>query len=63
MAKARNVRQYMCFVDLKAAYDTVDRMRLFKVIREYGVTLKLHNLLNALYHDTRAAVRVEGELT
>ena len=25
--------------------------------------MKLHNLLNALYHDTKAAVRVEGELT
>lgn len=63
MAKARNVRQYMCFVDLKAAYDTVDRVRLLQIIREYGVTLKLHNLLNALYLETRAAVRVEGELT
>jgi hypothetical protein len=47
----------MCFVDLKAAYDTVNREA------QYGVSEKLCNIIRALYTATKAAVTVEGKLT
>jgi len=53
---------YMCFIDLKAAYDTVRRNSLWLTIEEYGVSSKLCRLLKSLYAGTQAAVRVEGEL-
>ena len=52
-----------CFIDLKAAYDTVPRSRLWKVCQEYSVSKKLCRLLQALYASTKSAVRVDGELT
>jgi hypothetical protein len=62
-ARDRKVRLYLCFIDLKAAYDTVWRNELWRIVKEYGVSSKLCRLLKALYADTQAAVRVEGELT
>ena len=62
-AKVKKVPLYMCFIDLKAAYDTVKRSELWLAVEEYGVSSKLCRLLKALYANTQAAVRVEGELT
>ena len=54
----------MFFVDLKAAYDTVNREALLMVLMfEYNVSKKLCNIIRALYTGTKAAVRIEGELT
>ena len=54
---------YMCFIDLKAAYDSVRRNDLWATVEEYGVSSKLCRLLKTLYVGTQASVRVEGELT
>lgn len=62
-ARDKNVPLYMCFIDLKAAYDTVRRDILWQTVEEYGVSSKLCRLLKSLYADNQAAVRVEGELT
>jgi len=54
---------YSCFIDLKAAYDTVQRKRLWEICSEYSISMKLCRLMQALYAGTKSAVRVEGELT
>ena len=54
---------FMCFIDLKAAYDTINREALWEIVRRYGVSTKLVRLMQAIYCDTQSAVRVEGELT
>ena len=36
---------YACFIDLKAAYDTVPRSELWKVCQEYSMPKKLCRLL------------------
>ena len=38
----------MCFVDLKAAYDSVDREALLMVLGRYGVSQKLRSLIKAV---------------
>ena len=58
----KRIETYMCFIDLKAAYDTV-KEALWEVVSRYGVSAKLVRLLKALYRDTQSAVRVEGDLT
>ena len=54
---------YACFIDLKAAYGTVPRSRLWKVCQEYSVSKKLSRPFQALYASTKSAFRVDGELT
>ena len=54
MEQAKRLKKplYMCFVDLKAAYDTVKREAPLLILAQYGVSEKLCNI-----------IRVEGELT
>ena len=54
---------FMCFIDITKAYDSVNRDLLWKVCRKYGVSQKFVNLLKMLYKNSRAKVRVEGELS
>ena len=63
MTRRKNVPVFMCFVYLKAAYDTVNREALLKVLGFYGLSQKVRNLIKALYSGTEAAVRVDGDLT
>jgi uncharacterized C2H2 Zn-finger protein len=54
---------FMCFIDLKKAYDSVNRTLLWKAVREYGVSEKVVKILNSLYDNTTARVRVNGKLS
>ena len=62
-ATEKHKQIYACFIDLKAAYDTVPRWKLWKVCQEYSVPKKLCRLLQALYAGTKSAVREDGELS
>jgi hypothetical protein len=54
---------YLCFVDLKAAYDTVNRSALWEVLLEYGISDKLCRMIKCLYKATEAAIKCEGEIS
>ena len=45
-------------IDLRKAHDSVNRDLLWKAMREYGITEKIVKILNSLYDNTRAKVRV-----
>jgi exonuclease III len=62
MEKAREWRRpiYICFVDLRKAYDSINRVALWKIVKHYGISEKLCNLLADLHSDTRCRVRVDG---
>ena len=51
------------FLDLKAAFDSVDRTCLWHCLSLKGVPQIFINLLKSLYSETRARVRVYGELS
>ena len=50
-----------CFIDFRAAFDSVDRESLWLILKADGLPDKLINLLKSYYSSTRARVRVYGE--
>ncbi|CAH8619115.1 unnamed protein product [Schistosoma guineensis] len=51
------------FLDLKAAFDSVDRKVLWECLSLKGVPKKYINLIKALYSNTTGRVRAYGELS
>ena len=45
-------------MDLENAYDTIDRHGMRKMLRVYGVGVKLLKAVQSIYVDSRARVRV-----
>jgi len=54
---------HVTFVDLKAAFDSVDRNTLWKAMRGVGVSSVLMNLIVDLHTATSARVRLAGRLS
>jgi len=54
---------HVAFVDLKAAFDSVDRNALWKAMRGVGVSSVLMNLVVDLHTATSARVRLAGRLS
>jgi hypothetical protein len=48
---------YGCFVDLRKAYDSVDRQTLWEVLAWYGVEGNLLEMIKLLYNNLRATIR------
>jgi len=57
-----NSKQYFVFVDLRKAYDSVPRAALWVALEKLGVPKELVELVKSFHDDTRAEVRVDGEL-
>jgi hypothetical protein len=53
----------VCFVDFKAAFDSVFREGLWSILRSEGVPTKLIQIIKALYRDTRCTVRVYNTIS
>ena len=54
---------YAAFIDMEKAYDKVWRTDLWVTLKGYGVRGKLLGSIKALYKESKACVRVEGEVT
>lgn len=50
------------FVDLKAAFDSVDRGLLYSAMREKGIREKLIERVKEVYRETKSRVKVGAEL-
>ena len=60
-ARVFNTPLYLAFVDLRKAYDSVNRDTLWMVLqRRYHLPIKLVHILRALHKGTRGAVRAYG---
>ena len=62
MAKHREYNQplYMCFIDFRKAFDSVQHEKLWWTMLDMGYPPHLVNLLAKLYKNQKAAVRVAG---
>ena len=62
MERSREFNQplHLCFIDLQKTYDSVNRETLWRICRAYGLSDKMINLL---YEDTRAEVRIDDDLS
>ena len=54
---------YMNFIDFKKAFDMVDREVLWKILRYYGLPIKIVNIIRSLYTNTRCRVIHNSDLT
>ena len=54
---------FLCFLDIQKAYDSVNRALLWTICKHYGLTDKIVRLLQLLHKDSKACVRVNGELS
>ncbi len=53
----------VCFMDFAAAFDSVDRRALWRIMEEDGIPPKLLRLIKAYYSSTRTRVRAAGQET
>ena len=51
---------YACFIDLRKAYDSVNRAHLWRILQQYGIPTKIIQLLRDLLYGTEAAVHMYG---
>ncbi|MBJ5542592.1 reverse transcriptase family protein, partial [Salmonella enterica subsp. enterica serovar London] len=60
MEKAHEYQKsiYMCFIDYKKAFDCVDHDKLWRALHELGVPTHLVKLLQSLYTNQEATVRI-----
>ena len=58
--KAREFQKniYFCFIDCAKAFDYVDHNKLWKILKEMGITNHLTCLLQNLYTGQKATVRM-----
>ena len=54
---------HMCFIDIQKAYDSVNRKLLWKICRHYELAEKILKLLQLIHKNTRAKMRINGELS
>ena len=52
---------YIGFIDLKAAFDTVDHPSLWKILKTLGVPDKIISLFQRLYGNAESCVRINGK--
>ena len=53
----------MTFIDLKKAFDSINRDTMWKIVRYYGIPEKIVNTIKCLYEGSTLAVRVNGSLS
>ena len=63
--KAREFQKniYFCFIDYTKAFDCVDHNKLWKILKEMGITDHLTCLLRNLYAGQETTVRIEHGIT
>ena len=58
-----NSSLYVIFVDYEKAFDSLDRETLWKILRHYGVPMKLVNMIKNSYEGMSCRVIHDGQLT
>ena len=62
-ANEHKVPIHFHFIDYKAAFDTIWREALWKMLGAIGINPKIVNIFKNLYLDTKCAVVIDGEIT
>ena len=59
----RRSKLYIAFIDYQKAFDTVDRNKLWNVLKKMGISTKMLQMLQGIYKSVQACVRSGNELT
>ena len=54
---------YVCFVDFKRTFDSVNRQKLWSVLKTNGLKGNLFKVVKSMYESVKACVRINGECT
>lgn len=54
---------YMLFVDYKQAYDSVDRKKLWKALKTFGIPLKIIKMVQLCNSETCSKVKFGNEVS
>jgi hypothetical protein len=58
-----NVDLHACFIDYSKAFDCVQHQKLWNIMKIMGFPTHVIHLIESLYHDQKAAIRIDGETT
>lgn len=61
--KCKGEKLYTLFVDLRAAFDNVDRNRLWRILQDKGIEEQLIRKIRSLYDETKVVVRTREGTT
>ena len=50
-----------CFIDFRAAFDSVDREMMYKLMKHYGLPQRVLNVIRNSYEGFKCCVMAEGE--
>ena len=50
-----------CFIDFRAAFDSVDREMMYKIMKHNGISQKVVNVIRNSYEGFKCCVKAEGE--
>ena len=58
-----NIETHHLFIDFKAAYDTINRMEMLKIMKELSFPTKLIRLVAATLNGAKCCVQLQGEFS
>ena len=60
MSKAENTSLFVCFVDLKKAFDSVNHNLLWEKLKSHGFSYQMLKVLQSMYSKATSCVRISA---